>query len=67
MLLRQASHALKSASAHVGAAKLSSRCNELEAMAQSGVVSDAALIVDAILEDYRAVQIALSARLLKVA
>jgi len=67
VLLRQASHALKSASAHVGAAKLSSRCNELEAMAQSGVVSDAALIVDAILEDYRAVNIALSARLLKVA
>jgi len=36
-------------------------------MAQSGVVSDAAPIVAAILEDYRAVEVALSARLPKVA
>ncbi|MBV8132202.1 MAG: response regulator [Alphaproteobacteria bacterium] len=66
-LLREASHALRSASANVGAVILSSHCEELEAMAQSGVLSEAASIVDAILEDYRAVEIALSARLLKVA
>jgi HPt (histidine-containing phosphotransfer) domain-containing protein len=66
-LLHHASHALKSTSASVGALILSSRCKELEMMAQSGIVSDAALIVGAILEDYRAVEIALSARLPKVA
>ena len=66
-LLHHASHALKSASANLGAMALSSRCKELEAMARSGVVSDAAPIVVAILEDYRAVEIALSARLPKVA
>jgi CheY-like chemotaxis protein/HPt (histidine-containing phosphotransfer) domain-containing protein len=66
-LLHHASHALKSTSASVGAVILSSRCKELEMMAQSGIVSDAALIVGAILEDYRAVEIALSARLPKVA
>ena len=66
-LLHQASHALKSASANVGAVALSSRCKELEAIAQSGVVSDAVPMVGAILEDYRAVEILLSARLPKVA
>jgi len=66
-LLHHASHALKSVSANLGAMVLSSHCKELEAMAQSGVVSDAAPIVGAILEDYRAVEIALSARLPKVA
>jgi two-component system sensor histidine kinase/response regulator len=66
-LLHHASHALKSTSASVGALILSSRCKELEMMAQSGIVSDAALIVGAILEDYRAVEIALSAHLPKVA
>jgi two-component system sensor histidine kinase/response regulator len=66
-LLHHASHALKSTSASVGAVILSSRCKELEMMAQSGIVSDAALIVGTILEDYRAVEIALSARLPKVA
>jgi signal transduction histidine kinase/DNA-binding response OmpR family regulator len=66
-LLHHASHALRSASANVGAVILSSHCKELEAMAQCGVVSDAASIVAAILEDYRAVELALSARLPKVA
>ena len=42
LLLHQASHALKSVSANVGAIALSSRCKELEAMARSGIVSDAA-------------------------
>jgi hypothetical protein len=36
-------------------------------MAQSGVVAAAGAMVGAILEEYRAVEIALSARLLKVA
>jgi HPt (histidine-containing phosphotransfer) domain-containing protein len=66
-LLHRASHALQSASANVGAVSLSMRCKELGTMAQSGVVPDAAPIVAAILEDYRAVEIALSARLPKVA
>src|SRR5882724_6387997 len=66
-LLHQASHALKSVSANIGAIALSSRCKELEAMAQSGVVSDAAPIVRAILEDYRMAEILLSDRLQKVA
>jgi two-component system, sensor histidine kinase and response regulator len=66
-LLHQASHALKSVSANVGATALSSRCKELEAMAQSGIVSDAAPMVRAILEDYRMAEILLSDRLQKVA
>ena len=67
LLLHQASHALKSVSANVGAIALSSRCKELEAMAQSGVVADAAPMVKAILEDYRKAEILLSDRSQKVA
>ena len=67
VLLHQASHALKSVSANVGAIALSSRCKELEAMTQSGIVSDAAPMVRAILEDYRRAEILLSNRLQKVA
>jgi two-component system, sensor histidine kinase and response regulator len=66
-LLHHASHALKSVSANMGAVILSSRCGELEAMARSGIVADAGGMVGAILEDYRAVEILLSARLSKVA
>jgi two-component system, sensor histidine kinase and response regulator len=66
-LLHQASHALKSVSANVGAIALSSRCKELEAMAQSGIVADAAPMVRAIREDYRMAEILLSDRLQKVA
>ena len=66
-LLHHASHALKSVSANVGAVILSSRCGELEAMAQSGIAAGAGGMVGAILEDYRAVEILLSARLPKVA
>src|SRR4029077_10592428 len=66
-LLHKASHALKSVSANVGAIALSWRCKELEAMAQSGIVSDAASIVRAILEEYRMAEILLSDRLQKVA
>ena len=66
-LLYQASHALKSASANVGAFTLSSRCQELEAIAQQGVMTDSVSMVGAILEDYRAVEVVLAARLRQVA
>jgi two-component system, sensor histidine kinase and response regulator len=61
--VRHASHALKSVSANVGAVTLSSHCRELEAIAQSGAVCDAATIVAAIIEDYRSAEVLLSARL----
>jgi two-component system, sensor histidine kinase and response regulator len=65
--VHHASHALKSASANVGAVTLSSHCRELEAIAQSGDISEAATIVAAIVEDYRAAELLLSARLPQVA
>ena len=66
-LLHRASHALRSASKNVGADKLSAHCGELEAMTRSGIVGGAGELVDAILEDYRAVEVALSENLRKVA
>jgi CheY-like chemotaxis protein/HPt (histidine-containing phosphotransfer) domain-containing protein len=66
-VLYQASHALKSASANVGAVVLSSHCAQLEALAKSGVVSDAVPMVGTIREDYRVVEAILSARLPQVA
>jgi HPt (histidine-containing phosphotransfer) domain-containing protein len=66
-LLYRASHALKSASANVGAMMLSSRCKELEGLARSGAGPDAARIVKTICEDYRAVEASLSQRLPEVA
>jgi two-component system, sensor histidine kinase and response regulator len=65
--LHNASHALKSASANVGAVTLSSHCGDLEAMARSGAVAGADVIVREIIEDYRAAEVVLSARLPKVA
>jgi CheY-like chemotaxis protein len=65
--VHHASHALKSASANVGAVTLSSHCRELEAIAQSGAIAEAATIVAAIVEDYRAAELLLSARLPQVA
>jgi signal transduction histidine kinase/CheY-like chemotaxis protein len=66
-LLHRASHALKSVSANVGAIILSSRCEELEAMARAGMVAEAVGMVGAVIEAYRAVETLLSARLPKVA
>jgi two-component system sensor histidine kinase/response regulator len=66
-MLQRASHTLKSSSANVGAAGLSSRCRELEARAQSGAVPDAQSAVGAIIAEYRLVETALAARLPKVA
>ena len=51
-LLRRASHILGSSGAAVGAVPLSSRCKDLEVMARSGSVSDAAVRVRAIMRLY---------------
>jgi len=66
-VLYRASHALKSASANVGAVVLSTHCDELERLTKSGAVTDAARLVTAIREDYRTVEARLSERLLRVA
>jgi CheY-like chemotaxis protein len=66
-LLYRASHALKSASANVGAVILSSHCKELEALARSGTVPDARRMVKAIRDDYRAAEADLAQRLPQVA
>jgi len=65
--LCRASHALSSASANVGAVALSSRCQELERVAKSGAVADAARLVAAIRDDYGLVETRLSERLPRVA
>jgi two-component system, sensor histidine kinase and response regulator len=66
-LLYRASHALKSASANLGAVVLSTHCQELEALSKSGAVTDAARLVKVIREDYRTVEARLSDRLPRVA
>jgi len=66
-LLSHASHALKSGSANVGALIMSTRCQELEAMARSGPVPDARARVGAIVEAYHAAASALSARVKRAA
>jgi signal transduction histidine kinase/DNA-binding response OmpR family regulator/HPt (histidine-containing phosphotransfer) domain-containing protein len=66
-LLYRASHALKSASANLGAVVLSTHCTELGALAKSGTVTDAARLVKVIREDYRTVEARLSDRLPRVA
>jgi signal transduction histidine kinase/CheY-like chemotaxis protein/HPt (histidine-containing phosphotransfer) domain-containing protein len=66
-LLYSASHALKSASANLGAVVLSTHCKELEALSQSGTVTDVAGLVKMIREDYRTVEARLSDRLPRVA
>jgi signal transduction histidine kinase/CheY-like chemotaxis protein/HPt (histidine-containing phosphotransfer) domain-containing protein len=66
-LLYRASHALKSASANLGAVVLSTHCKELEALSKSGEVTDAARLVKVIREDYRTVEARLSDRLPQVA
>ena len=66
-LLYRASHALKSASANLGAIVLSTHCQELEALSKSGTVTDAARLVKVIREDYRTVEARLSDRLPQVA
>lgn len=50
-LLHSASHALKSASANVGAVVLSAHCKELEELAKAGSAPDAFQLVEAIRED----------------
>jgi HPt (histidine-containing phosphotransfer) domain-containing protein len=62
-LLGQASHALTSASANVGALLLSARCRELERMARAGSVLNATARVAAITAEYRRAEADLSAYL----
>jgi CheY-like chemotaxis protein/HPt (histidine-containing phosphotransfer) domain-containing protein len=66
-LLLRTCHALKASSANVGAGALAGHCEELEAMARIGAVSDAAARVAAIIDDYRRARDALTARLPAVA
>jgi CheY-like chemotaxis protein/HPt (histidine-containing phosphotransfer) domain-containing protein len=66
-VLRQACHALKASSANVGAAPLSAQCEELEALARTELVPDAAARVAAIVEAYHRARDALTARLPAVA
>ena len=66
-LLYRASHALKSASANLGAIVLSTHCKELEALSKSGTAADAARLVKLIREDYRTVEARFSDRLPRVA
>jgi len=66
-LLHRTSHTLKSASANVGAVWLSAHCKELEALARTGSVPDAAVRVATIVEDYRLAEAALTARIPRVA
>jgi signal transduction histidine kinase/CheY-like chemotaxis protein len=65
--LYHASHALKSASANIGAVVLSSCCHELEALAKAGSVPDAVRRVAAIREAYLVIEGRLSGRLQQVA
>jgi signal transduction histidine kinase/DNA-binding response OmpR family regulator len=66
-LLYRASHALKSASANLGAILLSTHCKELEVLSKAGTVTDAARLVKVIRKDYRIVEARLSHRLPQVA
>jgi CheY-like chemotaxis protein/nitrogen-specific signal transduction histidine kinase/HPt (histidine-containing phosphotransfer) domain-containing protein len=66
-LLHRASHTLKSASANVGAAQLSARCESLEAALRTGSVTDVRSRVQVIVEAYRLVETALTSRLPAVA
>jgi HPt (histidine-containing phosphotransfer) domain-containing protein len=58
---------LKSASANVGAMALSAHCKELEALARSGSVPNAIQLVEAIREEYDAVEFDLSTHLPRLA
>jgi HPt (histidine-containing phosphotransfer) domain-containing protein len=64
--LRQASHALNSASANVGATVLSARCRELETMVREGSVPDPMERVEAIIAEFRRAEAALLAYLAQV-
>jgi len=58
--LRQSAHMIKGTSAMLGATDLAARCAELERLARSGIVPDAASRVAAIEESYRHVGAALT-------
>ena len=66
-MLHRASHALKSASANIGAVRLSAHCKKLEALAGSGPVPNAIDLVEAIRQEYAMVEDNLATRLPRVA
>jgi CheY-like chemotaxis protein len=66
-LLYSASHALQSVSLNVGAIILSMRCKELGRVAKSGAAPNAVQLIEAIRQEYAAVESSLSTRLLRVA
>lgn len=66
-LLGQASHALGSASANIGASLLSARCRELERMARAGSVLKPAAAVTEIEVQFRRAEAALAAHLAEAA
>jgi HPt (histidine-containing phosphotransfer) domain-containing protein len=61
LLLHRAAHILKSSSVAVGARVMSAHCEQLETIARSGTVPDAAARVQTILECYREAEGALRA------
>ncbi|HEV2300953.1 MAG TPA: response regulator [Stellaceae bacterium] len=58
--LGRASHTLKSNSANVGAVRLAALCNDLETLARSGLVPESRALVATVVEEYAAVNAALS-------
>jgi two-component system sensor histidine kinase/response regulator len=60
--MRQAAHALKSASANVGATAFAEVCKEVELAAANGKFEDACLLLDTLLEEHKKVLHALEAR-----
>jgi HPt (histidine-containing phosphotransfer) domain-containing protein len=66
-LVGQASHALGSASANIGASPLAALCKQLEKLAREGKVPDPVERVAAILAEFRRAEAALLAHLARVA
>jgi two-component system, sensor histidine kinase and response regulator len=60
--MRQAAHALKSASANVGANVFADICKEVELAAASGKLEDACLLLDSLLEEHKKVLQALDTK-----
>ena len=60
--MRQAAHALKSASANVGATVFAELCKDVELAAANGKLEDACLLLEALLEEHKKVLHALEAR-----
>jgi HPt (histidine-containing phosphotransfer) domain-containing protein len=61
--MRRVAHGIKGTSATLGAARLAEQCAEIERLARSGAVPDAAARVAAVEASYRAAEAALTAKL----